>query len=120
MFFLNSSLEFMLLENLIWHFKLPCVLDLKMGTRQHGDDATEAKRVAHNQKCETTTSGKLGVRLCGMQVWCNDLLVKHFIFSYVFLFISTCIKFHRHMIFVDEKLFSCYSVLFPGISGRFR
>ncbi|ESP00626.1 hypothetical protein LOTGIDRAFT_112151 [Lottia gigantea] len=64
--------KFILLENVASHFKQPCVLDLKMGTRQHGDDASEKKQREHTAKCLSSTSSKLGVRVCGMQVYQVD------------------------------------------------
>lgn len=61
--------KFILLENVVSQFGRPCVLDLKMGTRQYGDDETDEKRERKNRRCMTTTSAKLGIRMCGMQVY---------------------------------------------------
>lgn len=60
--------DFLMMENITSSYRRPCVLDLKMGTRQHGDDATAEKRTKQIAKCQASTSGSLGVRLCGMQV----------------------------------------------------
>uniref|UniRef100_A0A1I7UX34 Kinase n=1 Tax=Caenorhabditis tropicalis TaxID=1561998 RepID=A0A1I7UX34_9PELO len=61
------SKNFIVLSDLTYRMKSPRILDLKLGTRQHGDRATVAKIACMTAKCQSTTSASLGIRLCGMK-----------------------------------------------------
>ncbi|XP_029989287.1 inositol hexakisphosphate kinase 2-like [Sphaeramia orbicularis] len=78
----RNQYKFILLENLTWRHTVPCVLDLKMGTRQHGDDASEEKKAVQIRKCQQSTSASIGVRLCGMQVYQSDTAQLMFMNKY--------------------------------------
>ncbi|XP_064604552.1 inositol hexakisphosphate kinase 1-like [Liolophura sinensis] len=66
---MEDSNKFISLENIVARYTKPCVLDLKMGQRQHGDDASPEKRQLMQDRCENSTSNQLGVRASGMQVY---------------------------------------------------
>lgn len=60
------------LENLAFGYSKPCILDLKLGSVLC-DGASTPEKFARLQKVsESTTSGKLGVRVAGMRVWDSE------------------------------------------------
>ncbi|UYV76089.1 hypothetical protein LAZ67_13002496 [Cordylochernes scorpioides] len=63
---LTSPSDFLLLENVTNGFQRPCILDLKMGTRQHGDHAPADKRNRQRAKCAARPITWLEERVTGM------------------------------------------------------
>ncbi|KYQ89313.1 hypothetical protein DLAC_09972 [Tieghemostelium lacteum] len=57
------------IEDLTYLCKYPCILDLKMGTRQYGSEATMEKIKKMDEKCRNTTSATMGFRVCGLKVY---------------------------------------------------
>lgn len=56
------------LEDLTLPFKKPCVLDIKMGTCLFPDWCPEAKKLQRQEMAAKTTTGSIGIRICGMDV----------------------------------------------------
>jgi len=75
--------EFIKLECLSRYYKFPCIIDLKMGTRGYGDfGVSKEKRQRKEERIKKSTSGTLGVRLCGMQVYLTSSSEYTFVDKY--------------------------------------
>lgn len=64
----RTFLKYIVLEDLVYQYKKPCVMDLKMGKRQRKIGASPEKEQRQLEKSLKTTSHAVGFRLCGMQV----------------------------------------------------
>ena len=65
----KARIQYIVLEDLTYAYAKPCILDLKLGTRQHSDTEPPSKIASKTARCLHTTSHSLGLRLCGMQVY---------------------------------------------------
>ncbi|PHJ24958.1 inositol polyphosphate kinase [Cystoisospora suis] len=65
----RGHLRHIVLEDLVYGFKKPCVLDIKMGKRQRKVGASPEKEKRQLEKSMKTTSHELGFRLCGCQYY---------------------------------------------------
>ncbi|CAA9990768.1 inositol polyphosphate kinase, putative [Plasmodium knowlesi strain H] len=65
----KKCIPHIVLEDLVYGFKRPCVLDIKMGKRQRKIGASLEKRKRQVEKSFKTTSHSLGFRLCGCQLY---------------------------------------------------
>jgi hypothetical protein len=57
-----------------------------MGKRQYADLDSDIKRKSKIEKCESSTSSKLGVRLCGMQV--DIISIKQINLIHIFIVLT--------------------------------
>ena len=63
----SSDKTNLLLENLISGMEMPCVMDLKVGQRQHSDEDGPEKVLTKTLRANRTTSSTMGLRLHGLK-----------------------------------------------------
>ncbi|KAI5990883.1 hypothetical protein EDD15DRAFT_1133704 [Pisolithus albus] len=68
----NGTTTTIVLENLTYGFRKPCILDVKLGTILYDEDASPEKKERMIHTAASTTSLSTGVRLTGFQVYAND------------------------------------------------
>ncbi|CCW69804.1 unnamed protein product [Phytomonas sp. Hart1] len=57
------------LEDVCYGFKYPCVLDVKIGSRQYGLNASSTKKASKERKSRLSTSARHYIRLAGIRMW---------------------------------------------------
>ncbi|PVU89616.1 hypothetical protein BB559_002244 [Furculomyces boomerangus] len=72
----DSVKTYICLENVTRGYSMPNIIDIKIGTQLHSDDAAPAKRQKMEEKAKSTTSGTLGMKICGSQVYSNGVPKK--------------------------------------------
>eukprot|EP00002_Diphylleia_rotans_P001626 TRINITY_DN10902_c0_g1_i1.p1 TRINITY_DN10902_c0_g1~~TRINITY_DN10902_c0_g1_i1.p1 ORF type:complete len:280 (+),score=62.72 TRINITY_DN10902_c0_g1_i1:43-882(+) len=60
------------IENLLHNYEKPCVLDMKIGKRQHGPETPYEKAQILIRKCAETTSASIALRICGYKIYRQD------------------------------------------------
>lgn len=77
----NGEKSYLVLENLLAGFSKPNIMDIKLGKILFDENASLDKRQRLQNVSNTSTSGSLGFRICGMQLQKhsdNDLDPKYF------------------------------------------
>ena len=68
----KSVTGMIVIEDCCKGMRKPCVMDLKMGTRQYGLNPTEEKKASKTAKARKSTTGSLGVRIGGMKAFVRE------------------------------------------------
>lgn len=69
----TDAVEMLVIEDICYKYIHPCVLDVKMGSRQYGLHASAEKKRSKDVKAANSTSATYGFRLAGFKRW-NDAL----------------------------------------------
>lgn len=65
---LHHDSQYIVLSNLYYGFSRPCILDIKLGSVLTDDTASAEKRARLHKVAQSTTSGSLAFRICGMKL----------------------------------------------------
>lgn len=73
---------FVALQDLTHSMRRVCVADLKMGTRQHGEEEPPHKAASKIKKCTNSTSSRVGFRIGGIKVTALETPAPYFVSKY--------------------------------------
>lgn len=68
----KDKLKYVVLENLYYGLKNPSILDIKLGSLLTDSSASPDKKERLRKVSESTTSGSLNFRICGMKLYIGD------------------------------------------------
>lgn len=66
---IDPSIPYLVLENLLYPYKHPSIIDIKLGSVLHDENSSNEKRERLQRVSEETTSGSLHYRVCGMKLY---------------------------------------------------
>ncbi|CAK7895159.1 inositol polyphosphate multikinase [[Candida] anglica] len=65
--------KYIVLQNLYYGYYKPSILDIKLGSILYDETASQEKKDRLQKVAESTTSGSLGFRICGMKVYHSSI-----------------------------------------------
>eukprot|EP01080_Neovahlkampfia_damariscottae_P002638 gene2638-3835_t len=66
---IGQIVHYLMIDDLTYNMNKPCIIDLKMGTREYSDHDSKKKQIQKVILSSVTSSNILGFRICGMKVW---------------------------------------------------
>ncbi|KAJ3412894.1 hypothetical protein HDV05_008758 [Chytridiales sp. JEL 0842] len=63
----KAAIPCLQLQNVLCDLNHPSIMDIKLGTRVYGEDASPEKAARMEKQARITTSGECGLRICGMK-----------------------------------------------------
>ncbi|CAI4058387.1 inositol polyphosphate multikinase SKDI_04G3940 [Saccharomyces kudriavzevii IFO 1802] len=72
----EQGTQYLVLENLLYGFSKPNVLDIKLGKILYDSKASSEKKERLKRVSEATTSGSLCFRICGMKIQKNTCVLR--------------------------------------------
>ncbi|CCE62400.1 hypothetical protein TPHA_0C02470 [Tetrapisispora phaffii CBS 4417] len=70
----NNEKPFIVLENLLHGYSKPNIMDIKLGKILYDENASPEKKIRLQEVSDSTTSGSMGFRICGMKLQKNHLI----------------------------------------------